>query len=123
MPIISLAPNQFAFYADVDTDPQIEKIRFFIQGTSLVEGVTNPQIDPPTYVGGEVFSTTSDAVQNIAIATSTFKYYDANGIQVTDVSRIGDVRYVTVSLAVDTDMNHLPAMLMLSSSATLRNLR
>src|SRR3990167_1424496 len=41
-PVISLADNQFAFYADLDADPFIQKVRYYLSGTTVIEGIVNP---------------------------------------------------------------------------------
>src|SRR3989344_1123223 len=38
-PVISMATSSVSFYADIDEDPFIERIRYFIQGHSLMRGV------------------------------------------------------------------------------------
>ncbi len=121
-PIISMADDQFSFYADIDADPQIEKLRYFMQGTTLVEGVTQASGDPPAYTGAEATSTVAQYIRNVEQATSTFKYYDKDGALMSDLSKIGDVRFVTVNLIVDVDTEKLPDELTLRSSAGMRNL-
>jgi hypothetical protein len=116
-------PNQAALNAGVDSDPQIEQVRFFLEGTALKEGVINPTGDPPAYTGTETISIVSDNVQNLATNVTTFQYYDANGAEITDYTRFGSVRSVTIHILVDNDLKQPPAALELRSSATLRNLR
>jgi Tfp pilus assembly protein PilV len=41
-PIVSVAPNELVFYADVDDDPLIERIHYYLSGTSLMRGTLNP---------------------------------------------------------------------------------
>ena len=122
-PIISIAPNEFRFYSDVDADPFIEQVRYGVQGTQLIEGIVNPTGDPPAYSGAEATSTLSFYVQNIPQATTTFRYYDKNGALITDYAKIGDVRFVNVSIIVNVDVNKLPNQIMLRSSAAIRNLK
>lgn len=121
-PIISMAADQFSFYADVDADASIEKIRYFLQGTTLVEGIVDASGDPPAYTGAEATSTIAEYIRNIEQATSTFRYYDQNGALMTDFSKVADVRFVTVNLIVDTDTTQLPPNMTLRSSAGIRNL-
>lgn len=121
-PIISMATSSFSFYADVDSDPSIEKMRYFLQGTNLIEGIVDASGDPPVYTGAEAVSTIAEYIRNIAQATSTFRYFDRNGALMSDYSKIGDVRFVTVNLIVDVDTTKLPAEITLRSSAGIRNL-
>lgn len=122
-PIISISANQISFYANVNrNDPLIQQIRFFVQGSSLMEGVIEPVGDPPAYTGTEVVSTLANYVQNLAIATTTFTYFDKNGAQVTDYTKTGAVRFVTATIVADVNVNSMPNQLVLHSSAALRNL-
>lgn len=122
-PVISIASDQIAFYANVTKgSPYTQKVRFFTSGNSLKEGIIEPVGDPPAYTGTETVTSLSDYVQNLTLATSTFYYYDKNGTRITDYSQFQNVRFVTVNLIVDTSTTSLPTQLTLTSSAALRNL-
>jgi len=123
-PVISIAPNQVSFYANVTkNDPLIQQVRFFVQGTSLKEGVIEPSGDPLVYTSStEVVTTLSNYVQNLTFATSTFTYYDQNGNLITNVTNYNALRFVTINLIVDVSTTTLPSSLDLMSSAALRNL-
>lgn len=122
-PIASLGVNEIVFYAHTNPQsPYAQKIRFFVAGNTLMQGSIEPSGDPPTYSGTEVVSELADYVQNITIATTTFSYYDENGTLMTDLSRIGAVRFIRTTVHVDVNVNDQPARLMLQSSTALRNL-
>ncbi len=122
-PVISIAPNQMTFYANVlKGDPYIQQVRLYTQGNSFMEGVVEPTGDPAVYTGTEVLSDLSDYVQNIAANTNTFTYYDQSGAVISDYSKFQNVRFVTVNLVVDASTSSLPTQLTLTSSAALRNL-
>jgi len=121
-PIISIDDNQFYFYSDVDSDPLVERIRLFVEGTSLKRGVTKAAGDPPSYSGAETVADVSEEVRNIEQAVTTFHYYDNAGAEITD-GDITEVRFVTIDLVVNVSPDKLPNQLTLRSSATLRNLR
>ncbi|HWP61141.1 MAG TPA: hypothetical protein VN495_00880 [Candidatus Paceibacterota bacterium] len=122
-PVVSIAPNQFTFYAAVvPNDPQIQKVRLFVATTSLYEGLVEPSGDPFAYNGAESIHELANAVRNIAAGTSTFLYYDQNGNLITDYSQFASVRFVEINLVVDSSTTSLPTALMLRSSAALRNL-
>ena len=126
-PIISFGPNDLKFYANIDADASIEKMHYYVASTtaswsSLIEGVINASGDPAVYTAAEANSTLSNYVHNLDQGVSTFTYYDQNGVQITDYTKIGDVRYVTINLTVDIDPNRTPTILTLRSSAALRNL-
>jgi hypothetical protein len=126
--IISIADNDFQFYADVDADPFIEKVHYSLtsvgSSTVLTEGIVNPVGDPPAYSGAEATTSVSYYVRNLdaGLATTTFKYFTKTGTQITDYTRAIDVRFVTVTAVVDTDTSQKPDAVTLRSSAALRNL-
>ena len=120
-PIVTLGPNTLTLYADIDGDPLVERIRYYVQGSSIMRGVVDPTGDPPSYGGAEVVSTLSDAVRNTDHGIPLFMFYDKNGALMTDYTRVADVRFVTVSVQVDIDPNRSPTPLLLRSSAALRN--
>src|SRR3990167_6978803 len=121
-PIVSFGPNDLTFYADVDEDPFTEKIHYYIAGDLLSQGVIDASGDPPVYTGAEVVSIVSDHVLNTVQGVSVFTYYDKNGAQITDYTRIAEVRFVTVSVVVDIDQTRTPPAVTLRSAAALRNL-
>lgn len=122
-PVISMATSSFAFYADVDSDPFIERIRFYMQGNSLMRGIIDPSGDPPVYTNPEQISTISDYVRNNEQSVLLFKYYDKNGALMTDMTRIAEVRFVELTVVVNIDPNRLPNQFTLRSTAALRNLK
>lgn len=121
-PVISLAANDLKFYADVDGDLGVEKVHYYLSGTLLIKGLVDPTGDPPVYAGIEATSTVSDYVRNIAQNTALFTYFDKNGNQVNDYTKIGNVRFVTANLLIDVDPNRTPVPVNLRSSAAMRNL-
>ena len=73
-PIDTAAAQQLIFYSNADTDPSIERIRYFLQNGSLYEGVTE--------FNGSTYNTSTETtwvVQNDIANNSTtplFYYYD-----------------------------------------------
>ena len=121
-PIVSLAANDFKFYAEIDGDPGVEEVHYYISGNSLMKGTIEPSGDPAVYTGAEAISKVSDYIHNLDQATTTFTYYDKNGTKINNYTKIGDVRFVTANLLVDVDTSKSPIPLSLRSSAALRNL-
>jgi Tfp pilus assembly protein PilV len=122
-PIVSMATSSFIFYADIDSDPFIERVRYFLSGGVLRRGIIDPAGDPPVYTGAEVVSTVSDNIRNVEKATDLFKYYDKNGVLMTDLTRIGEVRFIQATMIVNVNPNRLPNQFTLQSSAAMRNLK
>ncbi|MBI4087798.1 type II secretion system protein [Candidatus Kaiserbacteria bacterium] len=121
-PIVSIAPDNLVFYADKDTDPLVEELHYYVSDTTLKLGVIDPSGDPPSYANPEATSNISDYVQNNVQGVSLFTYYDKNGTEITDYTKRGDVRFVTVNLLVDVDPLRTPTIITLRSSASMRNL-
>jgi type II secretory pathway pseudopilin PulG len=121
-PIVSIAANDFVFYADVDDDPLIERVHYYLSGTNLMRGVLKPTGNPPDYVGAETTEVVAEYVRNVAQNISVFRYYDSLGAPVATSSGYTAVRFVNVTLAVNVNTATLPNQLSLSSSAALRNL-
>jgi type II secretory pathway pseudopilin PulG len=122
-PIISMSPTSLEFYADIDADPLMERVRYFIDGTSLKQGVIDPSGDPPAYTSAEEVTVVSDNVLNISQGVTTFKYFDTVGVEITDMSNVTSLRFVRADMVVNINPNRLPNEITLRSSATLRNLR
>ena len=121
-PVVSFAANDILFYADIDSDSAIERVHYYVQGTSLYEGIINPIGDPPVYTGVEVATIIAQDVRNISQALSTFTYYDTSGVQILNYANILGLRFVTANIAVDMDINKPPAPVIIRSSAAMRNL-
>ena len=122
-PVVSISPQDFVFYADVDSDPLIEKVHYYVQGTTLYQGIVDATGDPPAYTSAEAVSTLSEYVHNIELATSTFQYYDKNGVKIVNYSKSADVRFVKVWLIVNVNVATLPNQLLVYSNAAMRNLK
>lgn len=122
-PIIAMATSSFSIYADIDNDPFIERIRFFIEGNLLKQGVIDPNGDPPVYTNPETITTLSDYVRNVEKNVSLFTYYDVDGLLMTDLSKIAEVRFVEATIIVNINPYRLPNQFTLRSTAALRNLR
>ncbi len=121
-PVVSMATSTFTFYANTDSDVLVEKVQYYISGTTLYLAITKPTGDPAVYTGAAATSTISDNVKNVSQSVNLFTYYDKNGAQVTDYTKIADVRFVTLNLVTDIDPNRAPTLTTLRSSAALRNL-
>lgn len=122
-PIIALSTSSISLYADIDTDPFIEQLRYFIEGGSLKRGVIDPSGDPPVYSNPETIASVSDHVRNIEQGVATFRYYDLNGTLMTDLNDIAELRFVEVTIVVNINPFRLPNQFTLRSTAALRNLR
>ena len=121
-PIVSIAANDFVFYADIDNDALIERVHYYIQGTNLMRGVVEASGNPPDYTEAETITTVADYVRNIAQNVSTFRYYDELGSEIANYANWTAVRFVKAALVVNVNVATLPNQLTIDSSAAIRNL-
>lgn len=122
-PVIAMGTSTFSFYADVDSDPFIERLRYYVEGGSLKRGIIDPSGDPPVYSNPETISSVSDFVRNIDQNVATFNFYDLNGNLMTDLTDIAEVRFIEVTIVVNINPYRLPNQFTLRSTAAMRNLR
>ena len=122
-PIVSAGANSFSFFSNTDADTGVEKVRFFLDGTTFKKGVINPEGNPVVYTGTEAVSSISQYVRNGENDMPIFKYYDNTGTQITDYSQLAKIAFVEVNLVVNINPVTLPNEFNLRSSATIRNLK
>jgi type II secretory pathway pseudopilin PulG len=122
-PIISMATSSISFYADIDSDLLVERVRYFVQGNELKRGVIDPSGDPPVYTAPETITTVAYFIRNTTQGVDTFQFYNAAGAEIINMSQISSLRFVRIDTVVNVSPDKLPNELMLRSSATLRNLR
>lgn len=120
-PILSAATSTVTFYADLDGNGTVDKVRYYLSGTTLYRGTTNSAGNPPSYAGQPELATL--VVDNIRNGTSTplFTYFDADGGALPPPVNIASVASVQITVYTDVNPNRAPAIYMLSGSATLRN--
>ncbi|MBI2624282.1 hypothetical protein HYW67_02195 [Candidatus Parcubacteria bacterium] len=123
-PIESATASSFIFYADIDTDSFRERIRYFLDGTTLKKGVIKPAGTPLVY------NPATESVQPVVaqMATTTiFAYYNGayTGTQQPLAAPVVNtqVRYVMMTIAIDENPAALPEALVMRVTAASRNLK
>jgi type II secretory pathway pseudopilin PulG len=112
---------QFSFYSDVDDDLEIEKIRYFIDGTDFKKGVIDPEGTPAVYPEDkeEIFIL-SKYVRN---QPPIFKYFNGEGDELPPPARRKDTKLMKVYLVINVDPNRPPQDFVLESNVQIRNLK
>lgn len=123
LPLVTIASSTLTLYTDTDLDGRIERVRYFLSGTTLRKGVVEPSATSSYSSGSEVVSDYLRNVINFASSTSVFKYYTATSTQVTSQSRILDVRRVEVNVIAQNRVGQKLGTITLTSSASVRNLK
>lgn len=121
-PMATLASSSVTFYANIDEDSLVERVRYYIVGAELRKAVLKPTGSPLTYTGVEVDSLISPYIRNVEQVQDTFTYFDTEGAVITDYTDIAAVRFVRIDMVVNISPDKLPNELTIRSSATLRNL-
>jgi Tfp pilus assembly protein PilW len=121
-PIVSIGPYDIVFFSDIDHDDMIERVRFTLNSGTLFRGQAESAGMPSEYpVDDDSETIVSDYVRNEAYGHTLFRYYDKEGIEITDYGQIMDVTFVTVDMIVNINPDRLPRDFSLRSSASLRN--
>lgn len=124
-PVALIEPHRFGYYSDTDQNDAVEYVEYVLSGTTLKKYTYNSAGIPPVYdfVTPTSEETLSLYVQNIVQGTSTFLYYDEDGVQLNAASPILDVKYIKAQLIVNIDPIRSPGEFMLKSSVAPRNLK
>jgi prepilin-type N-terminal cleavage/methylation domain-containing protein len=123
-PVANAATSTVTFFADIDSDGSVEKVRYYLSNGTLYRGVTNSVGSPPSYAGQPEATTTVAAYVRNSTSTPLFTYYDNTGATLPAVSTDpSQVSAVMVSVWIDLNPNRAPNVFNLSETATLRNLR
>lgn len=119
--------QQIIFYANIDDDPEPEKIRYFLSGNTLNRGIINPTGEPPSYTDAEKVNLVIPDITNGN--TPIFTYYNGDWPKDTDnnplpsPARLLDTKMVTINLSLNPQSDHPEGEYQLQSSAQIRNLK
>ena len=118
-PILSANSFDLKFFSDIDKDGVTEKVHYYLSGTNLMVGVSNPSGFPLSYPSSD--SSSSVLVKNIVNSGTQPIFYYFNGQNNSVSAPVGnliDVKMIKVSLFVDRREGDLN----IESYASLRNL-
>lgn len=124
--IAAASSTEFSFFTDADNDGLNERIRYFVNGSSLVRGVLKPTGSPATYVAGN--ETTKAVISHlVASTTPVFQYYDTNyaGTSTALVApvSVSNIRLVKFTLVVDDDVRFPPDPVVSTTQVSIRTLK
>lgn len=121
--------QEFVFYADVDNDSRIERVRYYLDNNRLIKGTINPTNDIPAeyHLNDESTKVVADYIRNGSVPI--FYYYNGewplntSGNPLDTPSRLIDTKYIRVYLSVNVNPSKAPQNSELSSGVQLRNLK
>ena len=122
-PIGTFATSSITFYADLDHDQPVERIRYVLEGTELARYILQPSGNPPSYTGSESRATIARYIRNASFGTPIFRYYGVTGAELATASSSLDIAQITTTLIVNVQLNRPNDEYTLTGSASLRNLR
>ncbi|MBI2122469.1 MAG: hypothetical protein HYT98_05150 [Candidatus Sungbacteria bacterium] len=124
--LVQTATSSFTFYSDIDDDSFKERVRYFLDSTTLKKGVIKPSGAPLTYnPANEIISEiVHDAIN---ATTSIFSYYDTDYDGTTqplaEPIDIAAVRLVKITVAIDKDPQTPPGPMTFTIQVSIRNLK
>lgn len=122
-PLVEASPQRIIFYANVDSDTAVERVRYELVGADLIRGITKSSGNPLAYNTAE--ETSHIIARSIQNGTNpVFAYFSSNyPSDTTAAADISEVTYVSFSLVIDADTLNTPSAITVSSQVQLRNLK
>lgn len=124
-PLVVKQDHLVSFYSDIDYDDSVEYVEYEVATSTLYKRTYNATGTPPVYnlASPDEEIILSEYVQNFLEATSTFKYYNAEGMQLGVGDLLTDVRYVRAQVIVNVNPIQAPGEFVLRTSVAPRNLK
>ncbi len=128
-PIEKADKFEFIFYADIDKDNSVERVRYFLDGSEFKKGVIEPRVNPIGYFSSdEIINTLSRYVTNLS-TEPMFEYYngdwptDTTNNPLTYPARETDVKFIKINLKINPKPSLIKNDFNLSSYVQVRNLK
>ena len=127
-PLAGAGANELIVYSNINNNGYRERVRFFLDGTTLKKRIITPSGSPLVYeTATETITDVANNVTNVSLGTPIFSYYDSayTGTEAAMVQPVvvGDVRIISVRLILDKNPNVLPSAYDVESFAQIRNLK
>lgn len=120
--------NQIIFYSDIDKDIYTERVRYWLDGTSLKKGVVEPTGDPLGYdLDNEHVKIIANFINNGSHPLFTYYNedypYDEVNNPLPAPARLIDTKLIHIFLRVNIDPDVAPKDFDVESDVQLRNLK
>lgn len=125
-PIEDASDNTFVFYTDYDFDGDVDRLKYYLDGTSFKRSIVEPSGAPAGYdMDDEEIATIASGID--ASAGYIFQYfdedYDGDTDPIDSPVPVEDVRLVKIEMTIDTDPLRLPTPLTITTQVSIRNLK
>ncbi len=122
--LASATATSLVFFSDVDGDGTHDRVRYFLDGTTLKKGIVKPSGSPVTY--DLATETVREVVHNVLVGSDIFMYYnqDYDGTTQALVSPFSpsSVRVIRIQMTVDPSPQDLTGRSTLSVLAKIRSI-
>ncbi len=127
-PIALASSSVLTFYSDPNNDGNPDQVRYFVSGTSLMQGIISPTGSPLGYTGAEKVSTVVSGLTNTASSTAPlFQYYDENyagtSSPLTQPVNPQSIRLIKITFVINKDPNKIKQATTVTSQVEVRNLK
>lgn len=127
-PLGTAEDNELVFYSDIDFDGATERVRYFLVGTDISKGVTDPTSFPVSYPpGDEKIKVISENVRNLA--NPVFYYYngdwpeDSVNNPLSTPASPSDIKLIRVNLRLNPNADEADKDYVLESYTQIRMLK
>ncbi len=126
-PIAEASSTVFIFYSDINNDSLKERIRYFLDGTTLKKGVIKPSGSPLSYNHGnemikEIIYNVSNG-ENVPIFSYYDEDYDGTTSPLEQPVDISLIRLVKITVLINTNSFQPSNVITLTTQVSMRNLK
>jgi prepilin-type N-terminal cleavage/methylation domain-containing protein len=127
-PLGEASDTEIIFFSTAPkSDGTISKIRYYMSGSTLYKGITNPIGSPPTYVGASENTYTLSTKMSLG-GNPLFYYYDGNyngsGNPLSQPVNLNQVKFIKINLIVLKQLTaNSTGTFTVSAGASIRNLK
>jgi hypothetical protein len=124
--IAAASSTSFTYYSDIDHDNLKEKIRYFLSGDIIKEGIIKPSGSPLIYnsANEKIYNLIHDVANG---SNPVFSYYDKNYNGATAPLpaqiNIPDIRLIKINILIDANPLRAPGAVNFTTQVSIRNLK
>lgn len=127
-PLVTAGTNELILYSNIDKSGYRERVRYFLDGSTLKKGIVVPSGNPLAYdTATETITEIAHHVVNVTSSVPIFSYYNTNytGTEsaMTQPVAVGSVQAIRVKLILDKQPGVAPSAYEVESVAQMRNLK